>query len=106
MSDGFDSEAFTADAKQSWSGAAERYDKLSETYFPPVTSAFLSFAQLTPGQLVLDVACGPGTVTGAAAKAVGPAGRVVGADLSPGMLKIAMGRAKMPNLEYREMNAE
>jgi SAM-dependent methyltransferase len=55
---------------------------------------------------VLDVACGPGTLTTAAAQAVGPAGRVVGVDLSPGMLKIAMSRAHLRGLEYREMNAE
>ena len=102
----FDADRFTEDAKRNWSAVAERYDRLSSTLFPPITSAFLSFVQLQPGQLVLDVACGPGYLTTAAAEAVGIAGRVVGADLSPGMIKLAMSRATQRNLEYREMNAE
>jgi ubiquinone/menaquinone biosynthesis C-methylase UbiE len=106
MADAFDPTAFTAQSKQSWSSVSESYDKLSAVLFPPITSAFLTFVQLRPGQLVLDVACGPGTLTAAAARAVGPSGRVVGVDLSPGMLKVAMGRATERNLEYREMNAE
>ncbi len=102
----FDAERFTADAKHNWSSVADRYDRLSAHFFPPITSAFLSFVQLHAGQLVLDVACGPGYLTTAAASAVGTAGRAVGVDLSPGMLKVAMSRATQRNLEYREMNAE
>jgi len=106
MQPSFDAERFTTDAKHNWSSVADRYDRLSATLFPPITSAFLSFVQLQPGHLVLDVACGPGYLTTAAAHAVGTAGRVVGVDLSPGMLKLAMARATQRNLEYREMNAE
>jgi ubiquinone/menaquinone biosynthesis C-methylase UbiE len=106
MAESFDHGAFTAHSKHSWSSVSESYDKMSALFFPPITSAFLSFVQLRPGQLVLDVACGPGTLTSAAARAVGPSGRVVGVDLAPGMLKLAMSRAVERNLEYREMNAE
>lgn len=46
-------------------------------------------AYLAPGERVLDVACGTGVVARVAAKHVGPTGRVVGVDLSPGMIAVA-----------------
>ena len=106
MTEAFEPSAFNASLKQSWSSVSEHYDRMSAEYFPPITSAFLSFVQLRPGQLVLDVACGPGTLTKHLSRAVGPSGRVVGVDLAPGMIKIAAARAEERNLEYREMNAE
>ena len=45
--------------------------------------------ELQPGEAVLDVACGPGSVTRLAAERVGPSGRVTGCDLSPAMLELA-----------------
>ena len=102
----FDHAGFTSQAKQGWSSAASGYDRISAELFAPITSSFLAFTQLAPGQLVLDLACGTGALTTAAARAVGPTGRVVGVDLAPAMLKIAMSRADGLNLEYREMNAE
>ena len=41
---------------------------------------------LVGGDTVLDLACGPGTLTRHLADGVGPGGLVVGADLSPAML--------------------
>ena len=41
---------------------------------------------LVGGETVLDLACGPGTLTRHLADAVGPDGLVIGADLSPAML--------------------
>lgn len=46
-------------------------------------------ANLTDGGVALDVACGTGKLTADLAAAVGPAGRVVGVDLSAGMLEEA-----------------
>ena len=106
----FDPETYTQDSKENWSKAAPHYDRISLDFFTPITKAFVSFARLLPGQRILDVACGPGTATIAAARAAGPSGKVVGVDLSPGMLKIAASRAAsaeaIPAIEYREMNAE
>ncbi len=45
--------------------------------------------ELKAGLAVLDVGCGTGTVTRKIAGAVGPSGRVVGLDPSPGMLEVA-----------------
>lgn len=49
---------------------------------------------LQPGERVLDVACGAGGAALLAAEAVGPAGLVVGLDLSPAMLALARRRAQ------------
>lgn len=57
--------------------------------FGPWGHELLSELGLAPGEAVLDVACGPGTVTRLAAALSGPTGRVTGCDLSPAMLGIA-----------------
>jgi SAM-dependent methyltransferase len=60
--------------------------------FIPWARLLLERAALRPGEAVLDVATGPGTVARIAAEQVGPQGRVVGADFSEAMIAIA--RAK------------
>lgn len=105
----FDPETFTEDSKKNWDQAAPHYERISTHYFAPVTKAFVDFAELRPGQSVLDVACGPGTATEAAALKVGPSGSVLGTDLSPEMLKIASSRCRKSaggSVEFKEMNAE
>jgi len=77
--------------------------------FVPWADVLLDQLALEPGQKVLDVACGPGTVARAAARRVGPSGRVTGADFSPAML--AIGRGKPPvdggaPIEYLEGPAD
>ena len=47
---------------------------------------------LRPGDTVLDVACGTGLSLPLLRQAVGPAGRVVGVELSPEMIERARGR--------------
>ena len=54
----------------------------------------LERATLRPGEAILDIATGPGTVARIAAEQVGPQGRVVGADFSEAMIGIA--RKKTP----------
>src|ERR1700726_4981380 len=57
--------------------------------FIPWARLLLERAALRPGEAVLDIATGPGTVARLAAERVGPKGRVVGADLSEAMIAIA-----------------
>lgn len=59
----------------------------------PALDCVLEAADLQPGERVLDIGCGTGASTLAAAGAVGPDGRVTGADISPVMLKGARRRA-------------
>jgi SAM-dependent methyltransferase len=77
--------------------------------FDPWAELLLDTVQLRNGQTVLDVACGPGTVTRLAAQRVGLSGRVTGCDLSPAMLEIARAK-KSPDasapIEYVECAAE
>ena len=58
-----------------------------------------------PGQRVLDLACGPGTLTLALAGAVGPGGSVVAVDLAPGMLDLLRAAAP-PQVEVLRMDIE
>ncbi|MGA7835617.1 MAG: class I SAM-dependent methyltransferase [Acidimicrobiales bacterium] len=77
--------------------------------FEPWAELLLDEVGPQSGQAVLDVACGPGTVTRLAAHRVGPSGRVTGCDLSPAMLELA--RSKVPSdasalIDYLECSAD
>jgi ubiquinone/menaquinone biosynthesis C-methylase UbiE len=63
----------------------------------PCARILLDQAKIEKGQHVLDVACGPGTVTYLAAEQTGPEGKVTGIDISPEMLDIA--RSKTSSLD-------
>jgi len=70
--------------------AAELYERYVARYIlAPWAPLLVDGARLAEGERVLDVACGTGVVTRAAAKRVGPSGHVVGVDLNPGMLAVA-----------------
>ncbi len=83
---------------------ADAYQKIYlPRIFIPWGKRLIERAQLQPGDAVLDVATGPGTVARLAAERVGPRGRVVGADISPAMIAIANGKPPVPGgaaLEY------
>jgi ubiquinone/menaquinone biosynthesis C-methylase UbiE len=57
--------------------------------FRPWAEVLLDRVRPTAGERVLDIACGTGIVARLARERVGPAGTVVGVDVSPGMLDIA-----------------
>lgn len=61
-------------------------------------------ADLQSGHQVLDVACGTGVLTRAAAQQVAPTGSAVGVDINAGMLAIAKRQA--PHVEWRLAPAE
>ncbi len=82
--------------------------EIYETKFVPAIFAqwaplLLNAAGVEPGQTVLDVACGTGVLTRAAADRVAPTGKVVGLDLSEGMLAVA--RRVRPDLDWRQGDA-
>lgn len=103
----FDPAAHTAEAKEVWSEAAERYEKLSNSLFAKTAEEFVEFAGLRKKWRVLDVACGPGIATRAAAMRIDEKGSVLGVDLAPGMLaraKAVPAAKRCAPIEYAEMD--
>lgn len=88
-----------------WDLAATSYEPLWQAQLAGAQRGLLAKAALQPGERVLDVACGTGLVTLAAAEAVGPASRVLGVDLSSEMVAAATARG-IPNAEFARMDAE
>lgn len=92
-----------------WDRAAAHYDALWQSQLAGASSAMLRGAGLTPGQCVLDVACGTGAVTLAASRSVGPRGSVVGVDLSASMVdaaRRAAAGAGITNISWTRMGGE
>lgn len=83
--------------------AAGRYDLLVWLVTMGRERAFrerlLRLARLEPGETVLDVGCGTGTLAIAAKRQVGPAGEVYGIDASPEMLARAKRKARKVRAE-------
>jgi len=92
------------------------WDKMSDVYleevdqrFVPVIDGVISRAAIRPGDDVLDLGTGTGSVALRVAPIVGNTGRVVGNDISQDMLRIAARRAddlQFLNIEFVEGRAE
>lgn len=87
---------------------AENYEKNVVTYTTgPFAAILLEYANPQPGEHVIDIACGTGTVARQAAPRVGETGAVVGVDINPHMIAVArslpapIGAA----IEWREASA-
>jgi ubiquinone/menaquinone biosynthesis C-methylase UbiE len=63
-------------------------------------SAVIDWVDPRPGKRILDLACGPGTLSYPIATSVSPGGEVVGIDLAPGMIELAR-RDAPPGLPVR-----
>jgi ubiquinone/menaquinone biosynthesis C-methylase UbiE len=92
-----------------WDRAVEYYEASWAAQLKPAQDALLSLAALTPGERVLDIACGTGLVTWRAADLVGPSGRVVATDISQKMVEFTAaeaGRRGYTQVECARMGAE
>ncbi|MEV6118817.1 methyltransferase domain-containing protein [Streptomyces sp. NPDC052109] len=67
----------------------ERYETYAAPINTPFVTALLDAVDLWPGATVLDLACGTGFTARAVAPLVGPTGRVHGADINEGMIRVA-----------------
>lgn len=69
----------------------------------------VEYAHLRKGERILDIATGTGLVAIAAAERVGESGRVVGVDISPGMLQVVKQKIEtrgLNNIQLIEADAE
>jgi SAM-dependent methyltransferase len=101
--DQFDS--WNGDSGQRWVATADRRDAV----LAPIADLLLGHASIQPGDAVLDVGCGCGATSFAAAIATGPDGSVVGLDLSQPMLDVARRRAVdagVPHLRFSQGDAQ
>ncbi|MCJ2065301.1 class I SAM-dependent methyltransferase [Methylobacterium sp. J-088] len=69
-----------------------RNQTVLDAVFAPLTEALFDRAGLNLGATVLDIGCGSGATTVEAARRVGAAGRVTGADISAPLLAVARAR--------------
>ena len=63
----------------------------------------IELLELRPGARVLDLGCGPGTLTPDLAAAAGPRGRVIGVDLAEGMLALAARLAPVARMDIERL---
>ena len=109
---GFDPAAYKTATRAQWEEAAEAWDAWGPTlerWLGPATDLMLDLAAVGPGSRVLDVGAGAGGQTLAAARRVGPGGRVLATDLSPRILGYAERAARdagLANVAVREMDGE
>jgi ubiquinone/menaquinone biosynthesis C-methylase UbiE len=74
---------------------AEAYERyFVPRIFRPWANVLLDALDIRPGESLLDIACGPGTVAKEAATRIGDGGIVIGTDVSTEMLEVA--RATTP----------
>lgn len=88
-------DAWNGDSGQRWIQDPDRRDRV----MAPISDALLASAALTAGETVLDIGCGCGATTLAAADTVGANGTVTGIDLSEPMLDVARRRAAAGGLD-------
>jgi len=75
-----------------WTGSApywEKHREIIRQMFAPVTQALVEDGQIGTGQVVLDIATGPGEPALSVAGQVGPNGKVFGIDPIPAMVAAA-----------------
>lgn len=92
-----------------WERAADAYARHWHGSLAGVHGELLALAAPARGEAVLDVACGAGVVSVAAARAVGSAGRVLGVDLAESMVQAARQCAQSLGLRhagFERMDAE
>ena len=95
--------------RHGWDLAEPLYERYWARQLVPAQRRLLERAAVRPGERVLDVACGTGSVTLPAAWAVGPEGHVLATDISEAMVRRTaeeVWREGIGWVETRRANAE
>jgi ubiquinone/menaquinone biosynthesis C-methylase UbiE len=95
--------------RHGWDRAASHYEVYWQQQLQPAQELLLARSALEPGDDVIDVACGTGLVTFAAATRIGPSGRIVGVDISAKMIAEASAIASergLTNVSFVRAGAE
>jgi ubiquinone/menaquinone biosynthesis C-methylase UbiE len=95
-------------------GIADSYDRRSQAYdnsdwHVQICRRLLEYSQVSAGQTVLDIGTGTGHLAIVAAQIVGDRGRVIGIDISAGMLEQAQRKVNalgLSNVEFQLADAE
>jgi SAM-dependent methyltransferase len=94
--DQFTPDEKNADQAAYWNGPGGRHwtdrQELQDAVLAPVSEVLIARAAIASGERIIDVGCGCGATTLAAAARVGPAGHVLGLDISAPMLARAQER--------------
>ncbi len=97
---------------EGWAGEKGRFWAEHADWFSRMLADFgdavIDGAELGEGERVLDVGCGGGDLSLAAAREVGPTGSVLGVDISADELEVARQRARdrgLSNVEFRVADA-
>jgi demethylmenaquinone methyltransferase/2-methoxy-6-polyprenyl-1,4-benzoquinol methylase len=110
-------EAAAHPTRRSQSANTRRYDSIARVYatleplyliFPPARRRAVRALGLKPGDTVLEIGAGTGRNFPYLVEAVGPTGKIIGVDASPGMLAEArrlIEREGWSNIELREEDA-
>jgi ubiquinone/menaquinone biosynthesis C-methylase UbiE len=112
VTNAFDAEQYKTTTRAQWQAVAEAWDRWEPTideWLAEATETMLDRAHVGTGSRVLDVAAGAGGQTLAAARRVGPTGRVLATDLSPAILAYADARLRAAghtNVETVEMDGD
>ena len=108
----FNAQQYKDTTRAQWEQAAEAWDRWDPTltaWLDEATELMLDLVGVAPGGSVLDVAAGAGGQSLAAARRVGPGGRVLATDISPAILEYAGRRAAaagLLNVATREVDGE
>ena len=86
---------------QRWAAMRQEIDRV----VTPFGAAALKAAAPKPGERVIDVGCGCGETSIEIARLVGPAGSVLGIDVSQPMLAVARSHGQSANLSFQEADA-
>ena len=72
-----------------WDKASSYYEDFWQRQLKPAQDLLLEMADLQPGEIVLDVACGTGLISFSALTKLGEKGRVLGTDISEKMVEMS-----------------